>query len=459
MVNKLILYGCKKVSYLDFYKDIFSLGKGLIQREGENETDSDGKRIYKANPILFYSENFVNWRFRVLFDDTFEACLAEALSGRGRIVLTNGVTYFGRRNKSDMASKLFCFIFDLDGIDEGLVENFFSGIKGGVYPPPSYIVLSGNGMHLYYSFAEPLALFPHVRCQLKELKYALTRLMWNRNTSRLEKPQMQGIFQSFRVVGSEAKKGALIPIVTAFKFREAKWTVGELNNYVPAESRVDVSKLTCASRMTLAEAKKRYPKWYERVVMQKTLPPSEPAIRKWDIAGKVHGDDPWALYHWWLRKIKDGASFGHRYFAIMALCIYAVKNNVPFEVLNSDAEALIPFMNSLNPQQPFTENDIKSALECYSDCFCTFPNSDIERLTAISIPHRKRNGRKLALHLQIMRAVKQVLIASGNSAVKGGRPSKKDIVEAWQMKNPQGKKVACIKDTGLSKATVYRWWK
>ena len=25
--------------------------------------------------------------------------------------------------------------------------------------------------------------------------------------------------------------------------------------------------------------------------------------KKWDIAGKVHGDDPYALYHWWLRQI------------------------------------------------------------------------------------------------------------------------------------------------------------
>ena len=31
----------------------------------------------------------------------------------------------------------------------------------------------------------------------------------------------------------------------------------------------------------------------------------EKGRKKWDIAGKVHGDDPYALYHWWLRQIGE----------------------------------------------------------------------------------------------------------------------------------------------------------
>ena len=40
-----------------------------------------------------------------------------------------------------------------------------------------------------------------------------------------------------------------------------------------------------------------------------------------------------------------------------------------------------------------------------------------------------------------------------------GRPDKAKVVEEWQKAHPDGKKADCIRDTGLSKPTVYRWWK
>lgn len=45
----------------------------------------------------------------------------------------------------------------------------------------------------------------------------------------------------------------------------------------------------------------------------------------------------------------------------------------------------------------------------------------------------------------------------------GGRPKgsgeKSKIVEEWQRQHPDGKKADCIRETGLSKPTVYKWWK
>lgn len=39
-----------------------------------------------------------------------------------------------------------------------------------------------------------------------------------------------------------------------------------------------------------------------------------------------------------------------------------------------------------------------------------------------------------------------------------GRPDKQKIVEEWQATHI-GTKADCIRDTGLSKPTVYKWWK
>ena len=40
----------------------------------------------------------------------------------------------------------------------------------------------------------------------------------------------------------------------------------------------------------------------------------------------------------------------------------------------------------------------------------------------------------------------------------GGRPDKAKIVEEWKKSHPDGKKADCIRDTGLDKKTVYKWW-
>lgn len=39
-----------------------------------------------------------------------------------------------------------------------------------------------------------------------------------------------------------------------------------------------------------------------------------------------------------------------------------------------------------------------------------------------------------------------------------GRPKKQEIVIKWRFAHPSGRKADCIRDTGLDKKTVYKWW-
>ncbi len=181
---------------------------------------------------------------------------------------------------------------------------------------------------------------------------------------------------------------------------------------------------------------------------------------KWDIAGKVHGDNPFALYDWWKRMIYEGATYRHRYFSIMALIIYGVKCDVPAEQIESDAVELMPYLTRIKEDDPFTDEDINSALDCLDDRYATFPIKDIEKLTGIPIPRNKRNGRKQDVHLKGARAIQQINDeANGTSWRDGnGRKPKKDIVEQWRIANPEGRKIDCERETGLSRHTVLKWW-
>lgn len=438
-------WGGQEVTPLEVYADVFKFGEGYIQK------NKDDKRQV-ANPLGYYRQDgHKHGHYRIMFEEDFPKLLKE-LQGAD-FALLNGLSYWGRKNTQQQASKLFAFIFDYDGVTKEKLGNFMSGaFRGKAYPVPNYVILSGNNCHLYYVLEEPVSLFPQTKIQLKELKYALTYRMWNPYTSTEEVPQYQGINQPFRVIGGKTKdKGGKL---RAFRLNQHPFSVAELYKFVPDEAREEQIKLFKDSTYTLEEAKKKFPKWYEKVIINNDRTPT-----KWDIAGKVHGDNPNALYDWWKRQIYTGATYRHRYFSIMALVIYGVKCNVPAEQIKRDAEELKPFLTSINKKAPFTDDDIMSAMDCLDDRYATFPIRDIEKLTCIPIPRNKRNGRKQPVHMATMRAIQGVIDPNGTWRNKDGRPTKKEIVEQWQAVHPDGRKIDCERETGLSRHTVLKWWK
>lgn len=439
-------WNCFEVTPMDLYSDIFKLGKGYIQCDGELK----GK--FKANPIAYF-KSFGRGHYRIMFEDTFEEVLQE-LQEADDFAILNGLTYFGRKNVQSHASKMFALIFDLDGVNDVTLNSFLNGaIVANVYPIPNYVILSGNGIHLYYLFEEPISLYPYIKIQLKEMKYSLINKIWNKYTSLERNKQFQGINQGFRIVGGKTKDSAKDRIVRAFRLNHNYFSILNLNSYIPEDKRINENKFWKESKMTLVEAKKKFPEWYQKVVIEGNTTPNY-----WDISLKVNGDNPYALYDWWKKKIFEGASYGHRYFAIMFLAIYGIKCRKSYDEVRKDAFDLIPFLNNINPSEPFTINDCEAALECYDMKYCTFPINDIIKLSGIEIHKNKRNGRKQSTHLKIARFTLKTM-NEDQGRILQGRPSKECIVKLWQTNNPNGRKVDCIKETGLDKKTVYRWWK
>lgn len=446
----LIEWGASEVTPMDVYTDMFRLGEGYIQRSDEPPGE------FKANPIGYYKKNDdEQGHFRIFFEDTFEETLQELQEGD--FTLMNGLTYFGRRNLQEHASKMFAMIFDLDGVTDNTLDAFLSGaIVGNAYPIPNYVALSGHGVHLYYLFEEPIPLFPYIKLQLKELKYALTDKIWNRYTSTEEKVQHQGINQGFRALGTKTKADAQERIVRPFRLNAHPFSLSQLCEYIPEAHRVDEGALFRETKYTLEQAKKKFPEWYEKVVVN-----GDRSRTYWDIAGKVNGDNPYALYDWWKRQIYTGASYGHRYFAIMALAIYGAKVDKDYEDVRADALELVPFLNSLNRKAPFTEDDCDVALECYDARYKTFPVKDIEKITGIVIPKNKRNGRKQSQHVQVMNTMKALKKQLGEE-VRDGRPKGSGTaqakVAAYRAEYPEASVTEVARALGISRPTVYKWW-
>lgn len=452
-------YGATEVSAPEVYGDIFHLGEGFIQRSGE------GSGAHKANPIVLGSFDGV-MRRRVLLEDTFNETIAEFQRADWAIV--NGLTYWGKANSAERQSKMCAMMFDLDGVDDGHLNAFLHAASSdlwdgrGAYPLPQYVIMSGSNVHLYYVFEEPVSLYPNTKVQMKALKYALTDCIWNYYTSTIEKPQHQGINQGFRIVGGKTKNGGT---VRAFRLNPHPTTVDELNRYVPEESRVDVSKVYRESKYTLEQAKEKFPEWYESVVVRGE-------VRAWY--------DKEDLYDWWLRKISTpyiregnlsgrhvgnaGVTYGHRYFCIMALAIFAVKCGITDrERVKADAMGVFDLFNHIGPE-PFLESDIDSALECLDLKYIKFPRKDLEKITAVEMPTNKRNGQKQAEHLEEARAIRDIRQRrkgsnwwdSGN---RSGAPLKRDLVRDYAAAHPEMNHSQIARALGVSRPTVIKWLK
>lgn len=403
--------------------------------------------------------------------------ILECLEGR-KFVIASPITYVGRNRSGSNARYLYAFAFDLDGVGMKQIsdliyqmQTYSSRLQRTVeqhLPVANIIVNSGHGLHLYYLLKKPIPLYKENQELLNRVKHQLTNLIWNEFTSSLDNIQYQGILQGFRLPGTLTKFGKAI---RAFYNEDSeRFTIDELNEWagnVLSEQEVNQLKRQeyRPDGVTLKEARRRWPEWYERVVVHGIRQP-----KKWHIKRD--------LYDWWLRRLRDEQEPikpGHRYFCLMALAAYAIKCDIDFGELKADTLSLIERMERLtnNEDNHFTEQDAMDALQAYKVGYCTFPKNSIDYLTGLRMPEgMRRNGRTQNIHLEearLLRDFRRKRDKKGKWDENNGRPrgsvvlyedskNAKKIAE-WRKNNPESKnKSACARELNLDRKTVRKWW-
>lgn len=380
------------------------------------------------------------------------------LTSRDNFCLMSPISYIGKSRRSENARDMYALAIDLDGVsNEREFKFLMTQIERGEemrafvwgLPRPTYIVSSGTGLHLYYVFSEPLRLYPNVVKELSKLKKRLTWQAWTQGASSLhDSVQYESLFQGFRVVGTITKVGTRS---RAFK-TGAKVDIDYLNFFVPEEFRAE--NLSYTSNLSLEEAAKKYPDWYERRIVKGT--PKGTWTCKRD------------LYDWWIRRLKDGAEQGHRYWCLMVLAVYAKKSGIEYEELSKDALGLVDFLDSLGDgTDPFTEEDALDALEAYNDSYITYPIKTITERTGIHIERNKRNGRKQEVHLAGARAIQEINDKfngtnwrDGNGRPKGSikeSTPKGEQIRAYAEAHPDANHSEIARALGVSRPTVIKW--
>ena len=165
----------------------------------------------------------------------------------------------------------------------------------------------------------------------------------------------------------------------------------------------------------------------------------------------------------WKRKITEEVKAGVRYFSIMALCSYGLKCGISEQKIRRDAYAFLDHLESLTEDEDnhFSRADVKDALRALKGDrkrLSTIASREwIEDNTKVTILANKRNYRKQAVHVKYMNNQRAFKVELGE-CTNGGRPTAEQMVREWRESHPTGKKADCIRETGLSKPTVYKWW-
>lgn len=466
--NELSAKGYKGICAIDFYDDIFGddlevsrmpedyvsgeYGAIAVERvpqfhsNGQPKLNSKGQQVFKGKRTTVTQGNMELYD---LIDRSENFCMMSPIS------------YAGLNRTIENARYLYALCIEVDYIEpkNGIEELVYSWEREyKPIPKPTYIVCSGNGLHIYYVFERPIPLWKNVYMSLNEAKKWLTPWLWTQFiTTAYESIEYESLNQPFRCVGTITKSGSY---AMAFEVGE-KVTIEYMNKFLPEDKKIEhFYKATC----TLEEAKELYPVWFQRRIIE-----GKPR-------GHYNRHKP--IYYNWIEKILSGAVVGKRYNCLENLCSLAVQCNIDPEQVEKDCRMVAERFERMTKTDDnhFTEYDVICALRTYYTADEKAYRRKIEfisKKTGITLTPNDRNHRNKKEHLHAeywinekgrreMNPCKQnrelaLQDMRENGEIKG-RPEKSKIVEEWRKAHPDGKKVDCIRETGLSKPTVYKWW-
>lgn len=360
-------------------------------------------------------------------------------------------TFINGCYKADTCRNIHALVVDIDRIDwetlEAIIQN---GNLGGMTPMPSYIVNSGSGVHFYYVFERPV---PFYHTNRKALKTMYRTLCGITKKNIHAKTDFHAITQPFRLPGSQTKLGQ-----TAAAWRTGeKWSVALLGRRL----NVDVSEMELAERPLLSQKEHAAAKAQRAAEAGK--PKSAAKKKKWK--SSLEGNE--GFYRYCLQRCYEETPEGSRYLSMVALTMVAYKVRFPKEKLEKDLTELLAHYNQIGKYMK--EAEIKKALRAYNSKADMTPSAGLEARFGWDFDRERKKKRekqeaKGRLRTKeetwkIARSTRDILFPDGEWRYRGGAPTKEQQIRDWRAEHPEGTPKECIAATGISKNTVYKWWK
>ena len=370
--------------------------------------------------------------------------------GRDDVYISPAI-YYQNRYKSSFLDKLFAIAVDIDNVYPRMLSRLMRSVSNGEYPIPTMITNSGNGVHFYYVFTEPVRTYRNVRDAARDLYDALHAFFGE----GLALTQKHWIGQPYRVVGGLTKAG---DTTTAYLTGD-KWTPEQLATACNSVWRVEAP----ADRSGPATDKMRSFAAYLAELKGVTVPDFESFNETHDFIrqnrtfakvrpdGNFINDSPRCTPKWYEEtrsRVLEETQEGHRYSSLMALCVIACKCGVSKGNVESDIDmiSMLWRQDKGRWRTPFNRQNIPSALRLYRPEYLKVRRETLEDWLGWKFPKNscKRNGRSQAEHLD------RVALGKKNNSVFR--------LEAYFRKNPDASQRQAARETGMSRNTIAKYY-
>ena len=403
----------------DFYRDLFSqtelyrhYGRDLWFPLVLSEGGADGGGT---------------WRSKLNLD-----AVLDVSEGRSDAYLAPCTFFHGRLGRK-WAMELVAFVLDIDRGDPALLGRALDDWwPNGKVLVPTYVVCSGNGVHLYYALAYPVEFR---RMWERELRM-VNRWLYDQYQGEfsLGERDYHGLTQPYRVVGSLVKDSEAS--TAAFSVGQP-YLIEELASAAGIGSKFAVGPFDGGP--ITGEKRERY----EREAARRAA------------GGKPSKRTGWnpGFYAWLARRERDRSSlygeFGHRYKQVQALAVAAVKDRVPKEQLRSDVRDLHRRWNECaarNGHPRIQWSECEKAMRIYDQGGDTrkYPKWWLEELCGFEYGTQKRNGRTQREHLEDVHEFRRT-----RTVLK---------LQRYLREHPDSTQVQAERELGVTRKTLRKYW-
>lgn len=383
--------------------------------------------------------------------------------------------FYANWRKKRLLNYVSAFVLDIDKLRPWHLQRFIRLFEEGRLLMPTFIANSGSGVHFYYLLDQMLRCDSNYHEAENQIAEAVYNGLYNEiiKKEKWSDAQRHWIGQDYRVVNSRTKLNQISKI---YKVGET-YTIEQLIDYF--DIKIDRKKRYASKRMVkyagnIARDLKLDPPDYTNAKETYTFIKANKdeayrfrEQRREERAKKAakgkKAKRPVTWYKNTLAYMQDHTQPGHRFSAMKALAIIAFKESVPREVFVDDIEALSEYWSAFNWKgDRFNEKNVEAIVRLFDNGskYSNTTSEVLEQWLGYKFKRigNKRNGRSQEEHLGRARAVQAFDDPEGSWRNKEGRPSAEQTVQEYRKAHPEAKKADCIRDTGLSKPTVYKWW-
>ena len=417
--------------------------------------------------IILYGEDGTTWKRKAVpIDDLIDYFNRDD-------VAVNPCGYWNNYPKAKLMRRIYAFSMDVDEVRPGTLEYLIKLIEEGSFPRPTAITNSGSGIHFFFILDVALQVgYKEKYLQNYRLAQQVYFMLHNRLKDLYPSVQKHHIGQDYRVVGSITKFG---DITTAWESGEF-WNIDDLAKAVGLNSAEFYEPVMAASLAMQAYAKNiaaslnidvpdmgNARNVYDFIAEHKDEAYKVRQEERARSGRKRKGTGGWYQDTW--NRVYTRTKAGNRFNAMRALAIVAYKCGISEERFERDLHQLSTLWQEQRwpGADPFNSANVEDILRMFrnGERYKKTSRARLEELLGWQWTGRSR-ARKKPLkqsdHVRVMNTFRDIKYPNGEWRNKIGAPTAQEKVQQFRKEHPEGRKADCVRATGLSKPTVYKWW-